>query len=68
MGSNLFILAFFLPFSSRASDPDEIYKIHELKMRKEHQESLEGHLDQLIQMCKQELNLLMENQENWQYP
>lgn len=52
----------------RASDPEEIYKIHELKMKKEQTETQEEHLDQLIQLCKQELSLLMENQENWQYP
>lgn len=52
----------------RASDPEEIYKIHELKMKKEQAVNEEGRLDQLIQMCKQELSLLMENQENWQYP
>ena len=52
----------------RASDPEEIYKIHELKMKKEQAVTQESHLDQLIQMCKQELSLLMENQENWQYP
>ena len=52
----------------RASDPEEIYKIHELKIKKEQAANQESHLDQLIQLCKQELTLLMENQENWQYP
>lgn len=52
----------------RASDPEEIYKIHELKNRKGETEKQEEHLDHLIQLCKQELSLLMENQENWQYP
>ena len=52
----------------RASDPEEIYKIHEMKMKKEESVTQENHFDQLIQMCKQELSLLMENQENWQYP
>ena len=37
-------------------------------MKKEHTESQEEHLDHLIQLCKQELSLLTENQENWQYP
>ncbi len=52
----------------RASDPEEIYKIHELKMKREKAEKQEEQLDHLIQLCKQELSLLMENQENWQYP
>ena len=37
-------------------------------MKKEEVTSQESQLDQLIQLCKQELSLLMENQENWQYP
>ena len=53
---------------ARASDPEEIYKIHELKVKKEEAEKREANLDQLIQMCKAELSLLTENQENWQYP
>ena len=36
-------------------------------MKKEESVSQEENLDQLIQLCKQELSLLMENQENWQY-
>lgn len=37
-------------------------------MKKEEMTNQESHLGQLIQLCKQELSLLMENQENWQYP
>ncbi len=62
----LSIISYF--HAHRASDPEEIYKIHNLKLRKEHQEGTEAHLDQLITLCKQELSLLTENQENWQYP
>lgn len=54
--------------TQRASDPDEMYKIHGLKLRKEQVERTESTLDQLILLCKQELSLLTENQENWQYP
>lgn len=56
------------PTLTRASDPDEIYKIHELKQQSLHTRDQEDQLDRLIQMCKTELSLLVENQENWQYP
>ena len=56
------------PTLPRASDPDEIYKIHELKQQSLHTRDQEDQLDRLIQMCKTELSLLVENQENWQYP
>ena len=52
----------------RASDPEEIYKIHEKKQQLQRTQDRESQLDQLINICKQELNLLTENQENWQYP
>ena len=52
----------------RASDPDEVYRVHEMKAQREHLQDEESHLDHLIQMCKHELSLLTENQENWQYP
>jgi sugar-specific transcriptional regulator TrmB len=52
----------------KASDPEEIYKIHERKQKLQRSQERESQLDQLISICKQELNLLSENQENWQYP
>ncbi|CAI8043574.1 Transcription factor E2F1 [Geodia barretti] len=52
----------------KASDPEEIYKIHERKQQLQRSQERESQLDQLISICKQELNLLSENQENWQYP
>ena len=52
----------------RASDPDEVYRVHEMKAQREHLQEEESNLDHLIQMCKHELSLLTENQENWQYP
>lgn len=52
----------------RASDPEEIYKIHELKQKAQQAREREEHLDHLIQLCKQQLSLLAEDQENWQYP
>jgi predicted transcriptional regulator len=52
----------------KASDPEEIYKIHEKKQQLQRTQDRESQLDQLINVCKQELNLLTENQENWQYP
>lgn len=52
----------------RASDPEEIYKIHERKQQLQRTQEREKQLDQLINVCKQELSLLSENQENWQYP
>ena len=55
-------------FPTRASDPEEIYKIQEVKMKRDRVVGQEDQLDHLIQLCKQELTLLMENQENWQYP
>lgn len=39
-----------------------------MKARRERVQDEESHLDHLIQMCKHELSLLTENQENWQYP
>lgn len=51
----------------RASDPEEIYKIHERKQQLQKAQERESQLDQLISICKQELSLLSENQENWQY-
>ena len=51
--------------TTRASEPQEISHIHELR---EHlvQRRDEGHiLDQQISRCKEELNELMENRENW---
>jgi hypothetical protein len=50
----------------KASDPEEIYKIHERKQKLQRSQERESQLDQLISICKQELNLLSENQENWQ--
>lgn len=50
----------------KASDPEEIYKIHERKQQLQRSQEREKQLDQLISICKQELNLLTENQENWQ--
>ena len=55
-------------FHCRASDPDEVYRVHEMKGQREQLEEEESNLDHLIQMCKHELSLLTENQENWQYP
>ena len=55
-------------FRCRASDPDEVYRVHEMKGQREQLEEEESRLDHLIQMCKHELSLLTENQENWQYP
>ena len=52
----------------RASDPDEVYRVHEMKLQREQLQEEESNLDHLIQMCKHELSLLTENQENWQYP
>ena len=37
-------------------------------MKKEQGLKQEEQLDHQIQLCKQELGLLMDNQENWQYP
>ena len=56
------------PFHYRASDPDEVYRVHEMKLQREQLQEEESNLDHLIQMCKHELSLLTENQENWQYP
>ena len=51
-----------------ASDPDEIYKIHEIKMKRDRASEAEEDLDQLIDLSRQELTLLAENQENLLYP
>ena len=61
-----FLMLFFIPY--RASDPDEVFRVHEMKVQREQLQEEESHLDHLIQMCKHELSLLTENQENWQYP
>ena len=58
----------FTTLHYRASDPDEVYRVHEMKVQREQLQEEESHLDHLIQMCKHELSLLTENQENWQYP
>ena len=54
--------------SYRATDPNQAYRVREMKAQREHLQDEESRLDDLIQKCKEEISLLTENQENWQYP
>lgn len=49
----------------KASDPEEIYKIHEMKQRIQQTTARKDDLDRLIAICREQLHLLLDNQENW---
>eukprot|EP00731_Ephydatia_muelleri_P011030 Em0005g1616a len=49
----------------KASDPEEIYKIHEMKQRIQQTMARKDDLDRLVAICREQLHLLLDNQENW---
>ena len=51
----------------RASEPQEISHIHELKEHLEQRKNEGSKLDKQINRCKEELKKLMDDRENWRY-
>ena len=54
-----------LPCVYRASEPQEISHIHELKENLEIKKDEEAKLDEQISACREQLQQIVENQENW---
>ena len=54
--------------SHRASEPQEISRIHTLKFSLQQKKEEELLLNQQITQCHEQLRQLVEDQENWAYP